>query len=183
MSGVAGPGDVLDFWADAGPDRWWRQDPAFDAAIAARFGDLHRRAADGACDDWEMQSPDAALALVIVLDQFSRNLHRGSALAYAADPKALALVHRLMARGADRRMRADIGSFVYMPLMHSETLADQELSVRETARIEGPEAVASAQQHRDIIARFGRFPHRNAVLGRVSTPAEIAFLREGGFAG
>ena len=177
------PSEILNFWADAGPDRWWSKDLSFDALILSRFGYLHQRAAMGYCDAWEFQSPNAALALVIVLDQFSRNLHRGSSAAYACDAKALAMVHRLMANGDDRRMRNDIGQFVYMPLMHSENLSDQELSVRETARVDGPDDLESAQRHWDIIARFGRFPHRNAVLGRFSTPDEIAFLRDGGFSG
>ena len=180
---MVNPSDVLNFWADAGPERWWHKDPSFDVLILDRFGHLHRSASRGRCDDWEFQSPNAALALVIVLDQFSRNLYRDSPAAYACDAKALAMVHRLMRNGDDRRMRNDIGQFVYMPLMHSENLSDQELSVRETARVEGPEDLESARRHRDIIARFGRFPHRNAVLGRVSTPAEITFLRNGGFSG
>lgn len=93
------------------------------------------------------------------------------------------MVHRLIENGDDRRMRDDIGQFVYMPLMHSENLSDQELSVRKTARVEGPDDLKSARRHRDIIARFGRFPHRNAVLGRISTPDEISFLKDGGFSG
>ncbi|WP_299410418.1 DUF924 family protein [Acaryochloris sp. IP29b_bin.148] len=174
---------ILNFWADAGPERWWSKDPSFDALILSHFGRLHQRAAMGGCDDWEFQGPNAALALIIVLDQFSRNLYRDSPAAYACDAKALAIVHRLMKNGDDRRMRDDIGQFLYMPLMHSENLSDQDISVRETARIEGPDDLKSAHRHRDIIARFGRFPHRNAVLGRVSTPAEIAFLKNGGFSG
>ena len=180
---IARPHEVADFWAGAGPERWWKKDDAFDAQIARRFAATQRAAAAGTLDAWEEGTPDEALALVIVLDQFSRNLHRGSWRAFAQDAKSIALVHRLMARGADRRMRDDIGLFVYLPLMHSETLADQAICLREMERLGLEENAKFARIHLEAVERFGRFPHRNAVLGRVSTPAEIAYLAEGGFAG
>ncbi|MBO6675612.1 MAG: DUF924 domain-containing protein [Rhizobiales bacterium] len=174
---------VLNFWAEAGPRRWWKKDPAFDAEISERFGELHKQATAGKFDHWETEHPDAALALVIVLDQFSRHIHRGSPEAYACDAKAVVIVHRVIARGDDRRMRSDVSEFIIMPLMHSENLGDQNLSVAETERTQGVEDLKSAIGHRDIILRFGRFPHRNAILGRESTPEELEFLKEGVFSG
>ena len=177
------PDRILNFWADAGPCNWWLKTDTFDASIRKLFVDLHRQAAEGGNDSWEMLSPDAALALVIVLDQFSRHIHRGRPRAYACDDKAVKIVHRVIARGDDRRMRPDVREFIYMPLMHSENLPDQNLSVAETARWLSAEDLASAEGHRDIIASFGRFPHRNGILGRTSTPEEGEFLKDGGFAG
>ena len=180
---IASAAQVNRFWSEAGPERWWKRDEGFDATIAERFAATHRAATGGLLDRWADGSPDDALALVLVLDQFSRNLHRDDWRAFAADPKCLSLVHVLLARGTDRAMREDIGFFVYLPLMHSEILADQRRCLHEMERLGREENARFARIHLEAIERFGRFPHRNAVLGRVSTQEELDYLAEGGFAG
>lgn len=175
--------EILEFWAKAGPAKWWTKDKDFDEQIAARFFILHQKAVEGQLDDWESESPDSALALIILLDQFSRNLYRGEAKAFYADPKALSLCHRVLGSGLDKGMRVDLKSFAYMPLMHSEALADQELSVELSEREMEEAGVEAAIEHREIIRRFGRFPHRNEILGRSSTEAEVSYLESGGFHG
>ena len=175
--------DVLEFWAEAGPAKWWSKDDEFDALVSKRFGELHQQAVEGDLDHWENSSPDSALALIIILDQFSRNLFRGQATAFSADAKALAICNRCLDAKIDVAMRDDLRSFAYMPLMHSEHLDDQNRSVVICQQLGSEEGLAAAIEHRDIIARFGRFPHRNTVLNRESTADEIAFLKSGGFAG
>ena len=176
------PQEILDFWLAAGPKKWWKKSDAFDAEIARRFGGIHRRAAVGELDDWAA-TPDGALALILVLDQFSRNLCRNSPLAFAMDEKCVAIVRAQMKVGNDRKMHPETGHFCYLPLMHSEVLADQELCIEEMTRLDNKPSLRSAIRHRDIIDEFGRFPHRNKVLGRQATAAEQAFLDGGGFAG
>lgn len=173
---------VLDFWLKAGPQKWWSKSDAFDAEIRERFGALRVRATHGDLDDWESH-PDEALALIILLDQFSRNLFRNDAQAFAQDEKCVGLVERVMAAGLDRKMPPELMSFCYLPLMHSEKLDHQNMCVSQMERMEEAEQVKFAILHRDIIEDFGRFPHRNTVLGRVSTEEEIAFLEGGGFSG
>jgi uncharacterized protein (DUF924 family) len=190
------PEDVLTFWfgAPGSPPlanarRWFARDDAFDAEIAKRFGELARSAAAGELEAWR-ESPTGALALVIVLDQFSRNLHRDSPLAFANDPVARDVAKDVRARRFDRALGPIERSFLYLPYEHAEDLATQEESVAlftELLAQAPPELAESlrdtldwARRHRDVIARFGRFPHRNAVLGRASTPAEIEFLKEPG---
>ena len=180
------PEEVLCFWfAPDGTfrDVWFAKNALFDGACSA-FADTLRAAREGALDQW-MDTPRGALALVVVLDQFSRNLFRGSPEAYAADPKARAVTRDAIARGFDRAVTPVQRMFFYLPFEHSESLADQDESVRlfETLRgAKGDDAAKHAHQHRDVIRRFGRFPHRNAVLGRVSTAEEQAHLAEhGGF--
>lgn len=180
---------VLEFWfgrpGEPGHgeprDAWFRRSDAFDAEIRARFGLLHRRAARGLLDDW-MASPAASLALVIVLDQFSRNLFRDSSKAFENDARALGLARRAIALGHDRVHDPVPRHFFYLPFEHSEDIADQERGVALIAAMEdhpGKErSLEFAVRHRDVIARFGRFPHRNAVMGRGSTAEELAFLRE-----
>jgi len=175
------PQTIVDFWRDLGPEGWFRKDDAVDATIRQRFGDVYERAARGELDEWA-EEPNGALALVILLDQFPRNMFRGSSRMFATDDKALALARTALARGDHYGVGEDVNQFFAMPLMHSETLADQEDCVRWMEEI-GEENVPYAIEHRDIIARFGRFPHRNAVLERASTPDEDRFLHEGGFAG
>jgi uncharacterized protein (DUF924 family) len=183
---------VLDCWfgapgsADFGRARplWFRRDPAFDAMLRERFGALHDAASRHALDAWE-RTPLGALALVIVLDQFSRNIFRGDARAYATDPQALGIAARMVACGADQRLPGLFHrAFVYLPFEHDESLASQREAVRLfepfAADPQGASYYRSALRHADVIARFGRFPHRNAVLGRASTGQEIAFLREPG---
>jgi uncharacterized protein (DUF924 family) len=173
--------DVLDFWRDAGPQRWFRKDDAFDARFRERFGSTHEAAAAGALDAWA-NSADGALALLILLDQFPRNAFRGTARMYATDAKAREIARRAVDAGFDGQVDPELRPFFYLPFMHSEQLEDLDLCV-ELTRALGEDTHRYAVHHRAIIERFGRFPHRNAVLGRPSTPQEEAFLAEGGFAG
>lgn len=174
--------EVLSFWFfDLEPRDWFGGGEAVDARIAARFSELLSEARAGHHDDWA-DSPRGLLALVIVLDQFSRNIHRAGSGAFAADAKALGLTKRALKRGDEDRLSLDQRQFLLMPLMHSEDAADQEESVRRFAKL-GKDADVSldfAHQHEAVIARFGRFPHRNAALGRASTPEETAWLAEHG---
>lgn len=174
------PAEILAFWRDAGPDRWYRRDDAFDAEVCRRFLGLWQRAAAGELASWEM-SDDGALALAIVLDQFPRNLFRDDIRTYASDPLAREVAHRAVSRGVDARIDGALREFLYLPFMHSEHLPDQ-LRCIELSRTAGhAENLKWAEHHADIIRRFGRFPHRNRLLGRSSTPDEQAFLDEGGF--
>jgi uncharacterized protein (DUF924 family) len=194
------PEDVLWFWfgeldargrADKPQsERWFRKDHEFDGHIRDRFGALHERLLAGAQEDWR-STPRPLLAYVIVLDQFSRNLHRGSARAFAGDARALAAARDGLARGFDHALAFAERPFLYMPFMHSEALADQDECVRRFTALRDEQTDAElrgqvdwqlgyAVQHRDIIARFGRFPHRNAVLGRPSTAEEMEFLKQPG---
>lgn len=176
------PQDVTDYWYQAGEERWFTKDAAFDGALAVRLGAALAEARTGACDHWA-DTPDGALGLVLLLDQVSRNIHRGSPLAFAADARALAIAKQSVARGFLFRMPATRGMWFCMPFEHSENIDDQWrcLSLFQTMGLN--EMAHWAKVHLDIIARFGRFPHRNAVLGRRSTPEEVAFLKAGGFAG
>ncbi|WP_144145639.1 DUF924 family protein [Paraburkholderia sp. BCC1884] len=183
---------LLDCWFGApdsatyGRERklWFARDAAFDALLRERFGALIDRALEGQLDDWA-QTPPGALALVIVLDQFSRNCHRHTARAFAADHKALQVARQMIADGADRRLPdAHHRAFVYLPFEHDETLASQHESLRLFKQLQaepgGASYYSSAVRHARIIERFGRFPHRNAALGRISTDEETAFLRTRG---
>ena len=183
--------EVLDFWfGPAGTpeygrprEAWFKKSDAFDAAIRARFLDLHLQAAEGALAAWRT-APDSLLALIIVLDQFPRNLFRGSSRAFATDAQALAAAEFAVAQGYDRKLAPVERWFVYLPFEHAEDLALQRrcLELFEDLRTD-PDSAGSidyARRHYEIIARFGRFPHRNALLGRVSTPEEIEFLRQPG---
>ena len=179
--------EVLDFWfgAEPGPSRaeWFRKDAAFDAQIRARFGNLHEAASRRELEAWRA-SPRPLLALVIVLDQFSRNLHRGDPRAFAQDDYALECARQAIARRDDLGLLPVERQFLYLPYEHSESLADQEMGVelmRSLDRFEETRGVSEwAVKHRDIVARFGRFPHRNAALGRGSTAEETEFLKQPG---
>jgi uncharacterized protein (DUF924 family) len=176
------PAEIVSFWRDAGYERWFEPDEHFDQTIRSRFLALHEAAARGDLAAWQ-DSPEGALALVILLDQFSRNLFRGTARAFAADPPARAVADRAIARGFDQAVDETMRVFFYLPFMHSEQLADQERCVGLCAALGNAEQSRYAAIHRDIIRRFGRFPHRNRALDRVTTPAEQEFLDGGGFAG
>ncbi len=176
------PIDVVGFWRMAGPEKWFAKNRAFDQAIALRFEPSHFAAARGEHDGW-MATPEGALGLLILLDQFPRNLFRDSAHAFATDGKALAIARHAIGEGFDAEIEPALRPFVYMPLMHSEDLADQQACVVLFEALGAKTNLDFAVIHRDIIARFGRFPHRNAVLGRATTPEEQVFLDEGGFAG
>ena len=176
------PADVLAFWRAAGPAKWFRKDDAFDAEIRARFLAAMEAAAAGRLAQWEA-TPEGALALLILLDQFPRNIFRKSARAFAADPLARAVANRAIAQKFDQRVPPAERLFFYLPLEHSEELADQERAVALIRALGDAELLKWAELHADIIRRFGRFPHRNSVLGRTTTPEEQAFLDAGGFAG
>ena len=180
-AGAGAPQDVLAFWRAAGPDKWFKKDEAFDAEIRTRFLATYEAAAAGALA-WD-ETAEGALALLIVLDQFPRNMFRGSARAFAADPLARKIAAQAIERGLDQKVAVAERSFFYLPFEHSETLADQERCVALNRASGDADALKWAELHADIIRRFGRFPHRNAVLGRVTTPEEQAFLDGGGFAG
>jgi len=176
------PGDILSFWREAGPDKWFSKDASFDAAIRSNFQKTYEAAASGERQDWE-SSDEGLLALIIVLDQFPRNMFRNDARAFATDGLARQLAHKAIASGMDTRLDPQLRPFIYMPLMHSEELSDQDRCLELFRAAGGDENIRYARIHRDIIAKFGRFPHRNAVLGRATSPAEQAFLDSGGFAG
>ena len=180
-AGIVSPEAVLAFWRAAGPDKWFTKDTAFDAAICERFLATYEAAAAGMLA-WD-EDPEGALALVIVLDQFPRNMFRNSARAFATDPLARTVASRAIARGFDTKVDLAERSFFYLPFEHSEALADQERCVALNRASGDADALKWAEIHADIIRRFGRFPHRNEVLGRVTTPEEQAFLDGGGFAG
>jgi len=183
---------VLDFWfgtpgsADSGKARtvWFRKDEAFDAEIARRFSPTIESALAGGLDDWDAM-PLGTVARIVVLDQFTRNVFRGTARAFAGDVFALAAARRLVADGADQGLAPYERSFVYMPFEHSEDLAAQDMGMQLVTVLakQHPELEDSLKWsvlHRDVIARFGRFPHRNETLGRASTPEEVAFLEQPG---
>jgi uncharacterized protein (DUF924 family) len=173
--------EIVKFWRDAGPDAWFRKDAEFDASFHDRFRDLHFAAARRELDDW-IEHPESALALMILLDQFPRNCFRGTGHMYATDPLARHFARKALAAGHDMAVEKEIRFFFYLPFSHSEAIADHEIAV-ERRRPLGEEMLKHAVGHRDVVARFGRFPHRNRILGRDTTPEEQAFLDADGFAG
>jgi len=173
---------ILAFWREAGRDAWYKRNDAFDAEVRRRFLPLWQKATAGALASWE-DSDDGALALVIVLDQFPRNIFRGTPEAFASDALARDVARRAIKRGADRRVDPILLEFLYLPFMHSEHLPDQLHCVALFENTENAENLKYAREHADIIQRFGRFPHRNDLLGRETTADEQAFLDDGGFAG
>jgi uncharacterized protein (DUF924 family) len=179
---IASPETVLKFWREAGRDKWFEKDTAFDDAIRARFLETYEAAAAGRLADWE-RTADGALALTIVLDQFPRNMFRNDARTYAADPLARAVADRALGRGFDRDMPNADRQFFYLPFEHSELLADQDRCCALFRGAGDADDLKWAELHADIIRRFGRFPHRNAMLGRTTTAEEQAFLDGGGFKG
>jgi len=174
------PHDILHFWFEETPPKQrFAKDVAFDATIHQRFGALHARAVQGELWDWR-GTPQGRLAEIVVLDQFPRNLHRGSALAFAHDGMALVLAQEAISAGADAQLTPEQRAFLYMPFMHSESRAMQRESVRLFTALGRAENLDFAHRHAEIIERFGRFPHRNADLGRTSTAEELAFLQQPG---
>jgi len=173
------PREILDFWADTvGETRWYVVEPALDDEIRTRYLALWREARDGKLSDWE-RTAEGALALLIVLDQFPRNMFRGKADTFSTDPQALAVADRAIAQGFDRNIDKPIRQFFYLPFEHSENMADQDRSVALFGERMGKDdrTFPYAMEHRAEIERFGRFPSRNAQLGRTSTPEEAEFLR------
>ncbi|MDQ0325797.1 uncharacterized protein (DUF924 family) [Rhodopseudomonas julia] len=177
-----GPQDVIAFWREAGPEKWFKKSDAFDREIGERFGALHEAASKGALEDWA-ETPDGALALILLLDQFSRNLYRKRPEAFATDPEALRLAKEALSKGYENHVPADVAKFFVMPFMHSESLAEQDRCVALSHRLDKAGTLSFALEHREIIRRFARFPHRNAVLHRHTSPAERRFLEDGGFSG
>ena len=179
---TAHPNDVLGFWRNAGPQRWFKKSQPFDEALRLKFEPVHHQAARGAYDRWAAE-PDSALALILLLDQFPRNLYRGSAHAFATDPKALVFARAAAEAGFHRQVEPLLAQFMVTPFEHSEDIADQDFGLALAAELGDPEIIRWVTVHRDIIARFGRFPHRNPMLGRETSPEEQEFLDEGGFSG
>ena len=170
--------ELLGFWfGELTYQQWFKKDDAVDEVIAARFRDLHVRIAAEPLPE-PLPAPREVLARIVALDQLPRNLYRGTPRAFETDAKALQLARRAVTAGIETELSLHERMFVYLPFEHSEMLADQEMSVRLFATLGDAELTRFAERHREIIARFGRFPHRNAVVGRLSTPEEIAFLQE-----
>lgn len=172
---------VVEFWVEAGPDKWFKKDDAFDEEFRSRFMGLHLRAARREFEEWS-EEPYLALALMILLDQFPRNAFRGTAHMFATDPLARFYARKAYEAGFIEQVDPPLRLFMFLPFTHSENEADQELSLR-LYREYAPEALSFGVDHLDIIKRFGRFPHRNPSLARETTAQEQAFLDAGGFAG
>jgi uncharacterized protein (DUF924 family) len=170
--------DVLKFWFEqTEPDQWFEKDPTFDASIRERFLGLHEILVSRENNDF-LANAHTALAAVIVLDQMSRNMFRGTPRAFATDPQALWLAETAIVRGFDAGLTKDQRMFLYLPFEHSEDRQSQARSVALMASLGDPELQKWAEAHRTIVNRFGRFPHRNGVLGRISTPEESKFLKQ-----
>jgi uncharacterized protein (DUF924 family) len=182
MGLLATPEEVIAFWREAGPERWFDKDEGFDQACRDRFMLTYEAAARGDLNEWEL-TPEGALAVVLLLDQFPRNMFRGTRRAYATDHAALMTADRAVERGHDRQVDPELRRFFYLPFQHSESLRHQERSLTLNEDLGDPEIMKWARHHHDIVARFGRFPHRNACLGRETTPEEAAFLQESDFRG
>lgn len=178
---MTSPGEVVRFWRDAGPKFWFTKDEGFDGRCRA-FETAHHAAARRELSAWE-RDWEGALALLLLLDQIPRNIFRNSPHAFAADPLAQAVARRAVAHGFDTACEVDLRVFFYLPFEHAEDLAAQDESVRLVSALPDPEYLKYARIHRDVIVRFGRFPHRNALFGRESTAEELAFLAGGGFSG
>lgn len=175
------PTDILSFWTAAGPGAWFRKDAAFDARCR-EFEGAHHAAARGEYAAWE-NSPEGALALLLLLDQIPRNIYRGTAHAFATDGLAQAIADRAVKAGHDRATPMPLRVFFYLPFEHAENLSLQARCVALVEATGDADFAHYARVHRDIVARFSRFPHRNAALGRITTAEEQAFLDNGGFAG
>jgi uncharacterized protein (DUF924 family) len=172
---------VVDFWSDAGPDLWFAKDPAFDERFRSRFLAWHEAAARGDLAGWSATAT-GSLALALLLDQFPRNAFRGTPRMYATDVPARRAASAALEAGHDRELPPGLRLFLYLPFGHSEDPADQERSVALSRSLDEPNPT-HARRHRDIVRRFGRFPHRNPILGRATTPEERRYLDEGGYAG
>jgi len=174
--------EIVSFWRAAGYAKWFGKSDAFDEELREQFQGLHFAAARGELSGWA-ETAEGALALLILLDQVPRNIFRGSAHSYATDPLAKSIAAAAIAAGHDQALEPALRSFFYLPYEHSEALEDQDRSVALCEALGDADTLKWAELHRDIIRRFGRFPHRNPALGRATTDEEAAFLAEGGFAG
>jgi uncharacterized protein (DUF924 family) len=182
MSRLASQEDIISFWEAAGPEKWFSKDEAFDALIRERFLATYEAAVAGDLADWD-ESPSGALALLILLDQLPRNMFRGTTKVYATDPMALTIAEKAIEADFHKAFKPPMSRFFILPLTHAEDLAAQERSVALNEELGDADGAKWAHHHRDIVARFGRFPHRNALLGRENTAAEAEFLAESGFHG
>ncbi len=180
------PNDMNHYWRAAGRSNWFKKSAAFDDALRLRFELVHHAAARAEYDNWG-ETAEGALALVLLLDQIPRNIYRGSAHAFATDPKARSIAKIVVARGYDLQVEPNLRPFFYLPFEHSEDRVDQTESVRLTTQLRDQtgdeDTLKWALIHQDIVARFGRFPHRNSAFGRVNTAEEELFLKNGGFSG
>ena len=172
--------EIISFWQEAGPEKWFVKDPAFDAQIQALYSDAPDKALNGTYDEW-LGIPEKSLALILILDQFPRNIYRNSPKAYSYDEAAKQKAGNITAKGFDQSYPLPLKRFFYLPYMHSEKLEDQLYCIELCEKANDTEGVKFGQIHLDVIKKFNRFPHRNEVLGRQSTPEEIEFLQEGGF--
>lgn len=171
------PEELIDFWyADDARKRWFKSTAEFDQHLATKYSQMWQHALDGLYDDWT-NNAKGCLALCILLDQIPRNIFRGSAKAYASDARAREICKHAIDTGVNAALSEDESRFLYMPLMHSEVLADQDLSIQMFAEAGLAQQSKFAHHHRDIIEKFGRFPHRNEKLGRVSSAAELRYLQ------
>ncbi|NRB03367.1 MAG: DUF924 domain-containing protein [Rhodobacteraceae bacterium] len=181
---MVGPEEILAFWLDeVGPEQWYAQDDALDAQIIERFGEAWKQARDGAFSLW-LTYPTGALAYIILTDQFPRNMFRGQADAFSTDRAAVAAAKSAIAKGWDMRIDEPARQFFYLPLMHAENLCDQDRCVRlmcDRMPETGDSNLIHSRAHREVIRQFGRFPYRNAALGRASTAAELNFVEQGGY--
>lgn len=172
--------DIIKFWQDAGPEKWFVNDQAFDAQIQALYSDAPEEALNGTYDEW-LGIPEKSLALILILDQFPRNLYRNNAKAYSYDEAAKQKASNIIAKGFDQSFALPLKRFFYLPYMHSEKLEDQLYCIELCEKANDPDGVKFGQIHLDVIEKFNRFPHRNEVLGRDSTTEELEFLKQGGF--
>lgn len=181
MTDIPSPAEIVAFWKEAGPDKWFAKDEAFDAEFRRRFEAQHFAASRRELDGW-MGTAEGSLGLCLLLDQFPRNVFRNSGHAFATDALARHVAERALGAGHDQALEPDMRAFLYLPFEHHEDLADQKRSLALFEAIPGGDA-SWARQHLEIIERFGRFPHRNRALGRETTPDEAAYLADGGFQG
>jgi uncharacterized protein (DUF924 family) len=179
MAVATNPAEIVTFWREAGPDKWFADDHAFDFTVRSKFFAAHEAAARGELAAWQ-DDREGALALVLLFDQFPRNMFRGEARAFATDAMARAVADRALARGFDQATDPTMRPFFYLPLMHSESPVDQDRCLRLYEALGDTEQLRYAREHRDVIKDFGRFPHRNRALGRATTPAEREFLDRDG---
>lgn len=177
---IPGPDEITRFWfEEIAPKQWWARDAAFDETVAARFGATHAAARQCELYTWREQ-PNGRLAEVLVLDQFSRNIYRHDPRSFACDPIALCLAQEAVRSGADQGLPRERRAFLYMPFMHSESAVIHEWAIKLFAALGMESNLDSERRHKAIIDRFGRYPHRNRILGRTSTPEELDFLARGG---
>jgi uncharacterized protein (DUF924 family) len=179
MTATATPLEIATFWRDAGPGKWFTPDHDFDHTVRSKFLAVHEAAAAGRLAAWQ-ETREGALALVLLLDQFPRNMFRGQARAFATDAMARAVAARALACGFDQATDPMMRPFFYLPFMHSEALADQDRCVLLYEALNDAEQLRYAKDHRAVIKNFGRFPGRNVALSRITTPAERAFLDDDG---